>query len=87
MRKLFVGFLVLVSVSVPGVASAADGAPVYLADGGGTLSLAAVDGKPVLADAKDPNAKWTYDKTSQHFVSVPSGQCLTAASPVDGVAV
>ncbi|MDT7805694.1 MAG: hypothetical protein QOI78_9127 [Actinomycetota bacterium] len=87
MRKLFVGCLVLVSVSVPAVASADDGAPVYLADGGGTLSLAAVDGKPVLADAKDPNAKWTYDKTSQHFTSVPSGQCLTAASPVDGVAV
>lgn len=87
MRKLFVGCLVLAAVSIPVPASADDGAPVYLADGGGTLSLAAAGGKPVLADAKDPNAKWAYDKTSQHFKSVPSGQCLTAASPVDGVAV
>ncbi|WP_326946364.1 RICIN domain-containing protein [Amycolatopsis sp. NBC_01307] len=87
MRKLFVGCLVLAAASIPVPASADDGAPVYLADGGGTLSLAAAGGKPVLADAKDPNAKWAYDKTSQHFKSVPSGQCLTAASPVDGVAV
>jgi hypothetical protein len=87
MRKLLVGCLVLAVLSVPARASAADGAPVYLADGGGTLSLAAVGGKPVLADAKDAGAKWTYDKASQHFVSVPSGQCLAAVSPVDGVAV
>jgi hypothetical protein len=88
MRKLLlIGCLVLLAVSVPGTAAADDGAPVYLAEGGGTLSLAAVESKPVLADAKDPNAKWKYDKASQHFVSVPSGQCLTAVSPVDGVAV
>ncbi|WP_329051771.1 RICIN domain-containing protein [Amycolatopsis sp. NBC_01488] len=87
MRKSLAGCLVLLAVSVPGIASADDGAPVYLAEGGGKLSLAVADGKPVLADAADPSAKWTYDKNSQHFTSVPSGQCLTAASPVDGVAV
>jgi hypothetical protein len=65
-------------------APAADGAPVYLADGGGKLSLAVVDGKPVLADAGDAGAKWTY--ASQRFTNVQSGQCLAAASPVDGVA-
>ncbi|MFI5590514.1 RICIN domain-containing protein [Amycolatopsis sp. NPDC051758] len=87
MRKLLIGCLVLLAVSVPGTAAADDGAPVYLVEGGGKLSLAAADGKAVIADAADPNAKWKYDKTSQHFVSVPSGQCLTAVSPVDGVAV
>ena len=63
----------------------ADGAPVYLADGGGKLSLAVAGGKPVLADAGDASAKWTY--ASQRFTNVQSGQCLTAASTVDGVAV
>jgi hypothetical protein len=87
MRKPLIGCLVLLAVSVPGTAAADDGAPVYLAEGGGKLSLAAADGKAVIADAADPNAKWKYDKASQHFVSVPSGQCLTAVSPVDGVAV
>ncbi|WP_370970829.1 hypothetical protein [Amycolatopsis sp. cg9] len=66
-------------------APASDGSPVYLADGGGKLSLAVVSGQPVLADAADPGAKWTY--ASQHFTNVQSGQCLTAVSPVDGVAV
>ncbi|GAB3166843.1 RICIN domain-containing protein [Amycolatopsis sp. NPDC004378] len=66
-------------------APATDGSPVYLADGGGKLSLAVVSGQPVLADAADPGAKWTY--AGQHFTNVSSGQCLTAASPVDGVAV
>src|SRR5262249_18725963 len=65
-------------------APAADGSPVYLADGGGKLSLAVVSGQPVLADAADPGAKWTYD--AQHFKNVQSGQCLTGARPVDGVA-
>jgi hypothetical protein len=88
MRKLLlIGCLVLLAVPVPGTAAADDGAPVYLAEGGGALSLAAADGKAVIADAADPNAKWKYVKASQHFVSVPSGQCLTAVSPVDGVAV
>ncbi|NBH10754.1 hypothetical protein GTY80_46885 [Amycolatopsis sp. SID8362] len=66
-------------------APVSDGAPVYLADGGGKLSLAVVSGQPVLADAGDPGAAWTY--ASQHFTNVSSGQCLTASSPVDGVAV
>lgn len=87
MRKILTGCLVLFAVSVPMPASAADGAPVYLADGGGKLSLAVADGKPVLADAGDASAKWVYDKASQHFTSVPSGQCLAAVSPVDGLAV
>ncbi|MFD9963717.1 RICIN domain-containing protein [Amycolatopsis sp. NPDC058986] len=74
-------------LAFPAVSAADDGAPVYLADGGGTLSLAVTDGKPLLADAKAANAKWTYDKGTQHYKSVASGQCLAAQSPVDGVAV
>ncbi|UOZ10080.1 RICIN domain-containing protein [Amycolatopsis sp. WQ 127309] len=66
-------------------APAADGAPVYLADGGGKLSLAVADGKPVLADAGDASAKWTY--AGQRFTNVQNGQCLAAVSPVDGVTV
>jgi hypothetical protein len=77
--------LVVVALAVVSAPAPADGAPVYLADGGGKLSLAVVDGKPVLADAGEAGAKWTY--ASQRFTNVQSGQCLAAASPVDGVAV
>ena len=87
MRRLLVACAALALLFPPAPAWADDGAPVYLAEGGGTLSLAVADGKPVLADAKDASAKWRYDKGPQHFVNVPNGQCLTALSPVDGVAV
>ena len=83
MRGVLVGCMVALS----GLSGVADGAPVYLADGGGTLSLAVSGGKPVLADAKDPSSAWTYDKNTQLYRNVPSGQCLAASSPVDGVAV
>lgn len=63
------------------------GTPVYLADGGGTVSLAVIDGKPVLADAKDAGAQWVYDKLALSYKHVASGQCLVAISPVDGVGV
>lgn len=88
MRGLVLGCAVVVAMlGVAPVAGAVDGAPVYLAEGGGTLSLAVIGGKPVLAEAKDPGAKWTYDKTSQHYANVASGQCLAAPSPVDGLGV
>ncbi|MFF4593197.1 RICIN domain-containing protein [Amycolatopsis sp. NPDC001319] len=87
MRRLVFVVVLLLFVGSGGVAEAADGAPVYLADGGGTVSLAAAGGKVQLADAKDPGAAWTYDKASQHYRNVASGQCLTAQSPVDGVGV
>ncbi|SDZ38327.1 Ricin-type beta-trefoil lectin domain-containing protein [Amycolatopsis xylanica] len=63
------------------------GAPLYLADGGGAVSLADVDGKPVLADAKDAKAQWTYAKDLLQFKNVASGNCLAAVSPVDGIGV
>lgn len=58
--------------------------PVYLADGGGLVSLAVVDGKPVLADAKDARSQWTYDKDALLYQNVAAAQCLAALSPVDG---
>ncbi|MEU4672124.1 hypothetical protein AB0F91_30155 [Amycolatopsis sp. NPDC023774] len=86
MRRLL-SVVVLLFIGSGEVAHAADGAPVYLADGGGTVSLATAGGKVQLADAKDPGAAWTYDKASQHYRNVASGQCLAAQSPVDGVGV
>jgi hypothetical protein len=81
---LVVGFL-----GVTAASAAADpaAAPVYLADGGGTVSLAVVGGKPLLADAKDPASQWTYDQATSLYKNVASGQCLAALSPVDGFTV
>ncbi|MEC3978810.1 ricin-type beta-trefoil lectin domain protein [Amycolatopsis sp. H20-H5] len=86
MRGLWVAAVLLIASGAPATAQQA-GVPVYLADGGGTVSLAAADGKPLLADAKDPKAQWAYDKTTLLYRNVASGQCLTAQSPVDGVTV
>jgi hypothetical protein len=83
---LFFAMLPVLLLVSPASAQPA-GTPVYLADGGGTLSLAAADGKPVLADAKDAGAQWVYDKALLSYKHVASGQCLAAISPVDGVGV
>ncbi|AGM03724.1 hypothetical protein AB0E55_36295 [Amycolatopsis keratiniphila] len=88
MRKLVLFFAVLPAVLLVSPASAQPaGKPVHLADGGGTVSLAAADGKLSLADAKDANAQWVYDKAALSYKHVASGQCLAAISPVDGVGV
>lgn len=77
---------VLVLGSTPASAQPA-GSPLYLADGGGAVSLADVDGKTVLADAKDAKAQWMYAKDLLQFKNVASGKCLAAVSPVDGIGV
>ncbi|QXV59640.1 hypothetical protein [Amycolatopsis sp. TNS106] len=88
MRR-FVLFFATVSVLLAGAPASAQptGTPVYLADGGGTISLAAADGKLALADAKDAGAQWMYDKAALSYKHVASGQCLAAISPIDGVGV
>ncbi|WP_037316692.1 hypothetical protein [Amycolatopsis orientalis] len=88
MRRIVLLFALLPFVLLVAPASAQPaGTPVYLAEGGGILSLAAADGKPVLADAKDAGAQWVYDKAALSYKHVASGQCLAAISPVDGVGV
>ncbi|WP_410656180.1 hypothetical protein [Amycolatopsis sp. lyj-112] len=83
---LFFAMLPVLLLVTPASAQPA-GTPVYLADGGGTVSLAVIDGKAVLADAKDAGAQWVYDKPALSYKHVASGQCLAAISPVDGVGV
>jgi hypothetical protein len=68
----------------PAVAQPA-AAPMYLAAGGGAVSLAVVDGQPVLADAQDVRSQWTYDKESLLYKNVSTSQCIAALSPVDGL--
>jgi hypothetical protein len=88
LRSLIAALLVFGAVMpVSGAAADPVAAPVYLADGGGKVSLAVVGGKPVLADAKDPASLWTYDQATSLYKNVASGQCLAALSPVDGLTV
>ncbi|MBB5855259.1 hypothetical protein ACFQ05_40865 [Amycolatopsis umgeniensis] len=85
MRKVVLFFALLPMALLVSPASAQPaGTPVYLADGGGNVSLAAAGGKPALADAKDAGALWVYDKAALSYKHVASGQCLAAISPVDG---
>jgi hypothetical protein len=84
---LVVGLLGVTAAANQAAAAGPAAAPVYLADGGGAVSLAVVGGKPLLAAAQDPASQWTYDQATSLYKNVASGQCLAALSPVDGLTV
>ena len=84
-RWLLAAVVLLGALLVQPAAAQPAVSPMYLAAGGGAVSLAVVDGKAILADAKDTRSQWTYDKESLLYKNVSTSQCIAALSPVDGL--